>query len=79
MKIIEGSEAIQEKIVQRTRYIGRGRYGRVLRMARKPDREEFSKTLKITGIGIILLGGLGFLIFYIWTALPGQLSSLLGL
>jgi protein translocase SEC61 complex gamma subunit len=32
-------------------------------MARKPTNDEFSKTSKITGAGILLIGGLGFLIF----------------
>jgi protein transport protein SEC61 subunit gamma-like protein len=77
--IIERFRDIQEKIEERTKYIGRGKYGRVLKMARKPSPDEYNKTLQITGLGIVLLGGLGFLIFYIWTTAPGFFSDLFGL
>jgi protein transport protein SEC61 subunit gamma-like protein len=77
--IIEKIRDIQEKIEERTKYIGRGKYGRVLKMARKPSPEEYTKTLQITGLGIVALGGLGFLIFFIWTSAPGFFSDLFGL
>lgn len=41
-------------------------YKRVLSVARKPDKEEFIKSTKITGAGIILIGVLGFIIFLIY-------------
>lgn len=34
-------------------------------MSRKPNKTEYSQTSKITGIGMILIGGLGFLIMLI--------------
>ncbi|MFQ5891481.1 MAG: protein translocase SEC61 complex subunit gamma [Candidatus Methanofastidiosia archaeon] len=37
-------------------------YNRVLKLAKKPDRKEFSLVSRITGIGIILIGLFGFLI-----------------
>jgi protein transport protein SEC61 subunit gamma-like protein len=79
LKIIERSWDLQEKIEERTKYIGRGKYGRVLKMARKPSSEEYSKTLQITGLGIVLLGGLGFVIFLVWTTAPGFFSDLFGI
>ena len=79
LNIRERTWNIQEKIEEKTRYIGKGKYGRVLKMARKPTPEEYSKTLQITGLGIILLGGIGFLIFWIWTSAPGFFSDLFGL
>jgi protein transport protein SEC61 subunit gamma-like protein len=42
-----------------------GKYGEILKMARRPSREEFKKTTQITGIGILLLGLLGFGIYLI--------------
>ncbi|MBU7044020.1 MAG: protein translocase SEC61 complex subunit gamma [Theionarchaea archaeon] len=39
-----------------------GTYTRVLRLARKPDTKEYSQVAKITGIGILLIGLVGFLI-----------------
>lgn len=39
-----------------------GTYTRVLRLARKPDTKEYSQVAKITGIGILLIGLVGFII-----------------
>jgi protein transport protein SEC61 subunit gamma-like protein len=78
LKIVKRSWDLQEKIEERTKYIGRGKYGRVLKMARKPSNEEYTKTLQITGLGIMLLGGLGFVIFLIWTTAPGFFADLFG-
>ncbi|MDY5615193.1 protein translocase SEC61 complex subunit gamma [Methanobrevibacter boviskoreani] len=38
---------------------------RVLRVARKPDDEEYTNFAKVTGIGIILIGLIGFIIVLI--------------
>ncbi len=38
-------------------------YRRVLKITRKPDREEFSMAAKVTGAGIIFIGAIGFLIY----------------
>jgi protein transport protein SEC61 subunit gamma and related proteins len=35
---------------------------RVLRVAKRPDREEFINVSKITGLGIIVIGVVGFVI-----------------
>jgi protein transport protein SEC61 subunit gamma and related proteins len=35
---------------------------RVLHVSKKPDREEFQNVAKITGLGIILIGVIGFVI-----------------
>ncbi|HIH11715.1 TPA: protein translocase SEC61 complex subunit gamma [Candidatus Woesearchaeota archaeon] len=36
---------------------------RVLRILKKPDKAEYLTTVKVTGIGIAIIGVLGFLIF----------------
>jgi len=69
----------QDRIESRRDRIGRGKYGRVLKMARKPSNDEFSKTSKITGLGMILVGGLGFLIFLIAQQVAPYIAELLGL
>jgi protein transport protein SEC61 subunit gamma-like protein len=79
MDILKKSWDLQGKVEEKTKRIGRGKYGRVLKMARKPDKEEFTKVIQITGIGIILIGALGFLIFLLWVELPPILSDLLGI
>ena len=37
-------------------------YGRVLRITKKPSNEEFRTIVKVSGLGMILIGLLGFLI-----------------
>lgn len=39
---------------------------RVLKVATKPSKEEFFKTSKVTGLGILLIGAIGFVIFLIF-------------
>lgn len=38
---------------------------RVLRITKKPDKEEFKTTVKVTGIGAAVIGAIGFIIFLI--------------
>lgn len=45
-------------------------YKRVLRLARKPSREEFNMIAKISMAGIGLIGTLGFVIYALLTELP---------
>jgi protein transport protein SEC61 subunit gamma and related proteins len=36
---------------------------RVLRITKKPGKQEFITLLKVTGLGIVIIGIIGFLIF----------------
>ena len=45
-------------------------YIRVLRLARKPDREEFTMIAKVSIAGIALIGIMGFLIYVLLTQVP---------
>lgn len=45
-------------------------YIRVLKLARKPNREEFMTISKISILGISLIGMLGFIIYVFLTELP---------
>jgi protein transport protein SEC61 subunit gamma-like protein len=45
-------------------------YMRVLKLARKPSREEFNMIAKISMAGIGLIGTLGFVIYALLTELP---------
>jgi len=76
---VEKAWDLQHRIESKQKRIGKGKYGRVLKMARKPTNEEFSKTSKITGAGILLIGGLGFLIFLIATQAAPWIAERLGL
>ena len=68
---------LQHRIEVRQERIGKGKYGRVLKMARKPTNEEYEKTAKITALGILAVGALGFAIYMIVDqVIPWILSSL---
>lgn len=41
------------------------KYIRVLKITKKPSKEEFLAALKITGIGVLLIGLIGFIIYLI--------------
>ncbi|MCL4342446.1 MAG: protein translocase SEC61 complex subunit gamma [Candidatus Thermoplasmatota archaeon] len=56
---------VQKKVERRFSNIGKGKYARILKMARKPTSQEYVKILFITGMGIIFLGVLGFVIYLI--------------
>ncbi len=45
-------------------------YMRVLKLARKPSREEFNMIAKISMAGIGIIGTLGFVIYALLTELP---------
>lgn len=60
--LIDKAWDTQAKIEARVSHLGRGKYGRVMRMARKPTPEEFRKMALVTGIGLLLLGVMGFTI-----------------
>ncbi len=46
---------------------------RVLKVATKPKKEEFFQTAKVTAIGILLIGAIGFAIFMAFQ-LPGAIG-----
>lgn len=46
-------------------------YTRVLKLASTPSWEEFSRIALIAGAGVVLIGFLGFFIFYIMSFITG--------
>jgi len=69
---VEGkAKEYQDSIESYFRNLGKGRYGRVLKMARKPSWDEYKKIVQVTGIGLIILGAAGFGIMWVMTYLPG--------
>ena len=61
---------IQQKIVNAYKETRR-----ILRLTRKPRRLEFNKTAKITGLGMIAIGVVGFIIFAVAQILPMALGA----
>lgn len=65
------AENLQDDLESKMEGFGKGKYGRILQMAHTPDKEEYLKTSKISAIGIIVLGAVGFAIMWAMTYLPG--------
>lgn len=65
------ADQIQSNLDSRIGGLGRGKYGRILQMAHTPDKDEFLKTSKISALGIIVLGAIGFAVMWVMTYLPG--------
>ncbi|MFP4590958.1 MAG: protein translocase SEC61 complex subunit gamma [Halobacteriales archaeon] len=49
-------------------------YVRVLKMASTPTSEEFSQVAKVAGLGILLIGTIGFVIFVGMSFLPATVG-----
>ena len=79
MSFIEKVWQTQHKLEERFKKIGRGQYGRVLRLARKPTSEEFIKSSRVVDIGIAIIGFIGFVVYYIWLKAPPIVADLLGI
>ncbi len=39
---------------------------RVLKITKKPSKEEFKIIVKVSGIGILVIGAIGFVIHFVW-------------
>ena len=63
MAFLDRARQLQEEFDGRLRNVGHGKYGRILRMARKPAVEEYVKVLEVTWLGAVLIGAVGFLIY----------------
>ncbi|MBE0524211.1 MAG: protein translocase SEC61 complex subunit gamma [Methanosarcinales archaeon] len=48
-------------------------YVRIIKLTRKPTREEFTMIAKVSGAGLLLIGLIGFIIFFILTEIPQAL------
>lgn len=66
MAVIDKAWKVQRKMEDKIKHLGKGKYGRVLKMARKPTSEEYMRTNQIVAFGIFLMGGLGFLIYWLF-------------
>ena len=61
---------LQDEFESKARGFGKGKYGRILKMARTPSKDEYVKTMYITGLGIIVIGAVGFAIWWLMSVLP---------
>jgi protein transport protein SEC61 subunit gamma-like protein len=47
---------------------------RVLRITKKPDREEYKVIVKVAGLGIIVIGAIGMILFLLRQLLIGPIA-----
>ena len=50
----------QDEIEERVRRVRTGSMARILKMALKPSKQEFRQTIIVCGIGMFILGLIGF-------------------
>ena len=79
MSFIDKVWQTQHKLEERFKRIGRGQYGRVLRLARKPTSDEFMKSSGVVAIGIGVIGAIGFIVYYVWLKGRPIVADLLGI
>ena len=70
----------QDKIEAQFRKITRGSWARIIRMARKPSKQKFRQTAIICGIGLFVLGFIGFAILVVMdNFLPWLIHDVFGI
>ena len=79
MAFLDRAKRVQDNFDGRLRQVGHGRYGRILRMARKPETDEYVRVLEITALGAVIIGTVGFLLYIFFSQagpwLWGQLAA----
>jgi protein transport protein SEC61 subunit gamma-like protein len=79
MAFLDRARRVQDNFDGRLRNVGHGKYGRILRMARRPTSEEYVKVLEVTWLGAILIGLTGFAIYIFFNQVgPWVWSNFLG-
>jgi len=63
MAFLDRAKRVQENFDGRLRNAGHGKYGRILRMARRPTTQEYVRVLEVTWLGAALIGAVGFMIY----------------
>jgi len=77
--IIKKAWEIQTNMEKRFKRIGKGKYGRVFKMARNPEPDEYIRTSEICLIGIFIIGFIGFVIMLLATHFAPWLTKILGI
>jgi len=70
MAFLDRARKVQDEVDGRLHNLGHGKYGRILRMARRPTPDEYVKVLGVTWLGAALIGLVGFA-FYIFFSQAG--------
>ena len=76
--ILERSNAVQRRVDTWLSNRRRGRYMRVLRLAVRPEPDEYLNTLKLAFAGLLVLGLTGFTLQYAVKWISQLFNGLLG-
>jgi protein transport protein SEC61 subunit gamma and related proteins len=75
MAFLDRARRAQDEFDGRLRTFGHGKYGRILRMARRPTSEEYVRVLQVTFIGAVLIGMTGFALYIVFNQVGPWLWS----
>jgi len=75
MAFLDRARRVQDQLDGRLRNVGHGKYGRILRMARRPSVDEYVKVLEVTWLGAVVIGAVGFLIYIFFSQVGPWLWS----
>jgi protein transport protein SEC61 subunit gamma and related proteins len=79
MAFLDRARKVQDEVDGRLHHLGHGKYGRILRMARRPTPDEYVKVLEVTALGAVLIGLTGFAIYIFFTQVgPWLFTNLFG-
>ncbi|MCI4368972.1 MAG: protein translocase SEC61 complex subunit gamma [Thermoplasmata archaeon] len=75
MAFLDRAQRVQDRFDGRLKSVGHGKFGRILRMARKPTVEDYVKVLEVTWLGAVVIGAVGFSIYIFFTQVGPWLWS----
>lgn len=71
MSVEAKATAAQAKLESKFSNIGKGKYGRILKLCHTPSVDEYKKTLVIVAAGLAVLGVVGYAVYWMMSYLPG--------
>lgn len=71
MEVEKRAAEIQSKLESKFGNIGKGRYGRILRLCHTPSADEYKKSLLVVVAGLAVFGIVGYAIYWLMSYLPG--------
>ena len=77
--IVNKAWEVQTALEKKVERFGKGKYGRVFKMARNPEPDEYIRTSEICAVGISIIGLIGFIIFLFATEVAPWIASQLGI
>lgn len=71
MNVDAKAAEVQDKLESKFNSIGKGKYGRILKLCHTPSADEYKKSLVTVVIGLAVLGVVGYAVYWLMSYLPG--------